>query len=123
MRVIDADQGAGTGKTQTCPMRNESIPDESEVWDALRTVSDPEVGENVVDLGLVYGVECAPGRVQVEMTMTSPACPMSGSIAEEVESAIRNACADAQEVIVNIVFDPPWTPERMSEEVRRRFGW
>ena len=89
----------------------------------MRAVSDPEIGENVVDLGLVYRVECAPGRVRVEMTMTSPACPMSGSIVEEAESAIRNICADAREVIVNVVFDPPWTPERMSEEVRRRFGW
>jgi len=121
--MIDADQGAGTGSTQTCAMSCESVPDESGVWEALRAVSDPEIGENVVDLGLVYSVQCAPGRVQVEMTMTSPACPMSGSIAEEAECAIRNSCADAREVFVNVVFDPPWTPERMSEEVRRRFGW
>jgi metal-sulfur cluster biosynthetic enzyme len=121
--VIDADQGAGARAMQTSSMSSESIPDESGVWDALRAVSDPEIGENVVDLGLVYRVECMPGRVRVEMTMTSPACPMSGSIAEEAESAIRNTCADAREVIVNVVFDPPWTPERMSEEVRRRFGW
>ena len=121
--MIDADQGAGAGPTQTCPMSSESIPDESGVWEALRAVSDPEIGESVVDLGLIYRVDCAPGRVHVEMTMTSPACPMSGSIAEEAESAIRDACADAREVIVNVVFDPPWTPERMSEEVRRRFGW
>jgi metal-sulfur cluster biosynthetic enzyme len=104
-------------------MNSGSVPDESEVWEALRGVSDPEIGESVVDLGLVYRVECAPGRVHVEMTMTSPACPMSGSIAEEAESAIRNTCTDAREVIVNVVFDPPWTPERMSEAVRRRFGW
>lgn len=104
-------------------MSGELIPDESAVWDALRNVSDPEVGENVVDLGLIYRVECAPGRVQVEMTMTSPACPMSGTIAEEAESSIRNACDGAREVIVDIVFDPPWTPDRMSDEVRRRFGW
>lgn len=104
-------------------MSGESIPDESAVWEALRTVADPEVGENVVDLGLIYRVECGPGRVSVDMTMTSPACPMSGSIAAEAEDAIRNACAGAREVIVDIVFDPPWTPERMSEQVRQRFGW
>jgi metal-sulfur cluster biosynthetic enzyme len=104
-------------------MGPETVPDESAVWEALRAVTDPEVGENVVDLGLVYRIECGPGRVRVDMTMTSPACPMSGSIATEAKDAIRAACAGAQEVIVAIVFDPPWTPERMSEQVRQRFGW
>ncbi|MFZ1908579.1 MAG: metal-sulfur cluster assembly factor [Burkholderiales bacterium] len=104
-------------------MGTESAPDESTVWEALRTVTDPEVGESVVDLGLIYRIDCTPGLVRVEMTMTSPACPMSGSIAAEAEDAIRNACAGVQEVIVDIVFDPPWTPERMSEQVRQRFGW
>jgi len=104
-------------------MSSELIPDESAVWEALRSVADPELGESVVDLGLVYGVECTPGRVHIEMTMTSPACPMGGLIAEDVESAVRDACAEAKDVSVNVVFDPPWTPERMSEQVRRRFGW
>ena len=98
-------------------------PDEGTVWDALRTVSDPEVGENVVDLGLVYRVECAPERVEVDLTMTSPACPMAGSIAEDAERAIRTACPEARDVRVEVVYEPPWTPERMSEAVRRRFGW
>ena len=99
------------------------MSDESAVWDALRTVVDPEVGEDIVGLGLVYRVETRPGAVAVEMTMTTPACPAAGSIAEEAEAAIRNACPDAAEVKVEVVFDPPWTPERMSEEVKRRFGW
>ncbi len=99
------------------------MSDESAVWDALRTVVDPEVGENLVDLGLVYRVECTPEAVAVDITMTTPACPATGSIAEEAELAIRNACPEAREVTVAVVFDPPWTPERMSEEARRRFGW
>lgn len=98
-------------------------PDESAVWDALRTVIDPEVGENLVDLGLVYRVACAPGRVEVDLTMTSPACPMAGSIAEEAEQAVRDACPEAHEVRAEVVFEPPWTPERMSEAARKRFGW
>lgn len=98
-------------------------PDEAAVWEALRTVIDPEVGENIVDLGLVYRVDCRPGGVDVEMTMTTPACPATGSITEEAESAIRSACPQAEEVFVSLVFDPPWTPERMSETVKRRFGW
>jgi metal-sulfur cluster biosynthetic enzyme len=104
-------------------MSDAPAPDEAAVWDALRTVSDPEVGENVVDLGLVYRVACGPARVEVDMTMTSPACPMAGSIAEEAEQAVRNACPGASEVRVEIVYDPPWTPERMSESARTRFGW
>jgi metal-sulfur cluster biosynthetic enzyme len=99
------------------------VSDESAIWDALRTVLDPEVGENIVDLGLVYRVEAGPDAVAVDITMTTPACPASGSIAEEAEAAIRRACPEAAEVTVEVVFDPPWTPERMSEEVKRRFGW
>ncbi len=99
------------------------MSDESAIWDALRTVLDPEVGENIVDLGLVYRVESRPGTVAVEMTVTTPACPATGSIAEEAEAAVRAACPDAREVTVEVVFDPPWTPERMSDAAKRRFGW
>jgi metal-sulfur cluster biosynthetic enzyme len=98
-------------------------PDEAAVWEALRKVLDPEVGENVVDLGLVYRVACAPGKAAIEMTMTSPACPLGDVITDDVTRQVRAACGDACEVEVNIVFDPPWTPERMSESARRRFGW
>ena len=104
-------------------MTPEPRPDEAAAWEALRTVIDPEVGENVVDLGLVYRVECSPGRVAVDLTMTSPACPMASSIAGEAEGAIRNACPEARDVRVAVVYDPPWTPERMSESARKRFGW
>ncbi len=55
--------------------------------------------------------------------MTSPACPLASSIAEEAEAAIRNACPEARDVPVAVVYDPPWTPERMSESARKRFGW
>lgn len=104
-------------------MSSAPLPDESAVWDALRTVIDPEVGESIVDLGLVYRVACAPGTVDVDITMTTPACPAAGSIAEEAEQAIRNAFSDPVAVQVQVVFDPPWTPERMSEGLRQRFGW
>ncbi|MGE0873793.1 MAG: metal-sulfur cluster assembly factor [Burkholderiales bacterium] len=96
--------------------------DESTVWDALRMVIDPEIGENIVDLGLVYRVDCSPGLVDVDVTMTSPACPAAESIADEAREAIRDACPGAAEVRVNVVFEPPWTPERVSDAVRQRFG-
>jgi len=96
--------------------------DESAVWDALRMVIDPEIGENIVDLGLVYRVDCSPGLIDVDVTMTSPACPAAESIADEAREAIRGACPEAADVRVNVVFEPPWTPERVSEAVRQRFG-
>ncbi|MCC6211669.1 MAG: metal-sulfur cluster assembly factor [Burkholderiales bacterium] len=104
-------------------MASDPVPDSAVVWAALETVFDPEIGENVVDLGLVYRVECAPARVEVDMTMTTPACPAAGSIAADAEEAIRRDCPQAREVTVAVVFEPPWAPERMSEPMRKRFGW
>jgi metal-sulfur cluster biosynthetic enzyme len=83
-------------------------PREAAVRDALRTVFDPEVGANIVDLGLVYRVARMPSTVDVDITMTTPACPAAGSIADDAESAIRGACREARLVIVDVVFDPPW---------------
>ena len=103
-------------------MSDPTRPDEAAVWEALRNVFDPEVGENIVDLGLVYRVDTRPGAVEVDIT-TTPACPMSGSIADDAVAAIHAACPEAADVKVDVVFDPPWTPERMAEEVKRRFGW
>jgi metal-sulfur cluster biosynthetic enzyme len=96
---------------------------EEEIREALRAVEDPEAGMSIVDLGLVYGVEVAPSRIHVRMTMTSPACPVAPYIVEEVVAAIRAAAADVSDVDVELVWDPPWTPERMSASARSRFGW
>jgi metal-sulfur cluster biosynthetic enzyme len=99
------------------------LPTDDAVWDALRTVNDPEVGMNVVDLGLVYGVTVDDTDVRVELTMTSPACPLGDVIVENAEAAIRAAAPDARKVDVGLVWDPPWTPDRMSEAARAKFGW
>jgi len=96
---------------------------ESEVCDALRQVEDPEAGMSIVDLGLVYGVDVTPTRVHVRMTMTSPACPVAPYIVEESVAAIRAAAPGVPDVDVELVWDPPWTPERMSAAARERFGW
>lgn len=96
---------------------------EDEVLEALRSVEDPEAGMSIVDLGLVYGVEVAPSRVHVRMTMTSPACPVAPYIVEESDAAIRTVAPDLPDVTVELVWDPPWTPDRMSEDARQRFGW
>jgi len=96
---------------------------EDEVREALRGVEDPEAGMSIVDLGLVYGVEVTASRIQVRMTMTSPACPVAPYIVEEAVAAIRAAAAWVPDVQVELVWDPPWTPERMSATARERFGW
>ena len=96
---------------------------EPEVREALRSVEDPEAGMNIVDLGLVYAIVAEPGRVRVEMTMTSPACPVGPYLVDEAAAAIRALADESTEVRVDLVWEPPWTPERMSPQARSRFGW
>lgn len=90
---------------------------------ALGEVIDPEVGIDVVNLGLVYEVRVDASDVRVRMAMTTPACPLGPYLREEAEAAIREGCPEAGAVEVEIVFDPPWSPERMSEEARKWLGW
>jgi metal-sulfur cluster biosynthetic enzyme len=96
---------------------------EDDVTQALKTVEDPEAGMNIVDLGLVYGIAVEPGRVRVEMTMTSPACPVGAYLVDESAAAIRSVAPAGTDVQVDLVWEPPWTPERMSPEAQSRFGW
>ena len=96
---------------------------EEDVRAALQSVEDPEAGMNIVDLGLVYSVAVEPGRVRVEMTMTSPACPVAPYLVDEATAAIRAAVPADTDVAVELVWEPPWTPELMSGEAKSRFGW
>ena len=100
-----------------------NMPTEEAIRAALRNVIDPEVGMNVVDLGLVYGIEIAPNRVRVNMTMTTPACPMGSMITEDACEAIRDIAPEAAEIDVQLVWDPPWSPALMSEHAKQHFGW
>jgi metal-sulfur cluster biosynthetic enzyme len=100
-----------------------AMPDESAVRDALRQVQDPEAGMNIVDLGLVYGIEVNDGAVRVDLTMTSAACPMADLIVDEVSAAVASVVPPATSVDVTLVWDPPWTPDRMSDLAREQFGW
>jgi FeS assembly SUF system protein len=91
---------------------------EARVLEAIRTCYDPEIPVNIYDLGLIYDVSVdAAGVVMVEMTLTSPACPVAGSLPIEVENKVRSVdgVTDAK---VEIVWDPPWSPDRMSEAAR-----
>ncbi|MBI2145659.1 DUF59 domain-containing protein [Candidatus Woesearchaeota archaeon] len=87
----------------------------------LKKVEDPEIHYNIVDLGLVYGVRIDGGMVVVDMTLTSPTCPVGPFIISEVESTVRKLPGVAG-VTVNIVWEPLWSPERMSDEARVALG-
>ncbi|GMV56454.1 MAG: hypothetical protein AMXMBFR6_22590 [Betaproteobacteria bacterium] len=101
--------------------RPTTLPDADALRDALRSVIDPEVGLNIVDLGLVYSLAIDAGTVVVEMTMTSPACPLGDTISDEVDDVLTaNTPADTP-IDVRLVWDPPWTPARMTEAARRHF--
>ena len=78
---------------------------------------------NIVDLGLVYAIRCEPGRVHVQMTMTSPACPAAPYLVDEAAAAIRAIAPEGTDVQVELVWDPPWTPDKMSGIAREHFGW
>ena len=93
------------------------------VLDALREVIDPELGENVVDLGLVYGIDVEGGQVTVRMTLTTPNCPLQASLGAAVRRAVELFVPGAQSVSVELVWEPRWTPERVSPEARARLGW
>ncbi len=97
--------------------------DEDALLDALRSVEDPEAGMNIVELGLVYGVEASGARATVRMTMTSPTCPLGDYLTDAVRDALRARFPELEQVDVELVWDPPWTPERMSEGARSFFGW
>jgi FeS assembly SUF system protein len=95
---------------------------EAQVIEALKTVRDPELPVNLVDLGLIYELVVAKGgAVYVEMTLTAPSCPVAGTLPGEVERAVRTVpgVTDAR---VKLVWTPPWTQERMSEEARLELG-
>ena len=93
---------------------------DSAVRDALREVIDPELGINIVDLGLVYGIGIDGARVRVDMTMTSPACPLGEYLKELVEDAVTSRVPGVDSVEIAIVWEPPWTPDLMSDDARRQ---
>ena len=88
--------------------------------EALKEVVDPEIGANIVDLGLIYDLTIDGNKVKVLMTLTSIGCPLGGFLIEEVESKLKEA--GFENVEINLTFNPPWTPERMNKELRKRLG-
>ena len=100
-----------------------ALPDASAVYDALREVDDPEAGMNIVELGLVYRVEPIDARIEVDMTMTTAACPVADLLVEQATQAVQRICAPGTEVRVQLVWEPIWNPSMMSGTAREFFGW
>ena len=120
----DADAlGFGDASSAT-PSRSKFT--EQLVWDTLKTIRDPELPVNIVDLGLIYSCCIAPASddmysIAIRMTMTSPGCSMSDVLKSEVERKLRQL-PQVVKAGVEVVFDPPWDPSRMSEEARLQVG-
>jgi metal-sulfur cluster biosynthetic enzyme len=100
---------------------NKPMLSEEEIYEVLRECYDPEIPVNIVDLGLVYGVMVENGTVNVQMTLTAPGCTMGSMIATEIEDKLLGL-PDCERANVEIVWEPPWTPHRMSEAARKQLG-
>jgi len=111
-----------TGPTPAGDTGVDGVILESKVVDMLRTCYDPEIPVNIHELGLIYEVKVKPGgNVYVKMTLTSPMCPVAGSLPPEVEQKIKSI-EGVNEATVEVVWDPPWTPEKMTEAARLQLG-
>ena len=96
--------------------------DKEALTSALKTVYDPELGLNVVDLGLIYSIEQQDGTITVDMTMTTPGCPLHESMLQGVGDAL-SIFPGVKRVEVRLVWEPLWTPDRITEEGRQALGW
>lgn len=95
---------------------------EQELMTVLRRVIDPELGLNVVDLGLIYAVEYEAAVCRIRMTLTSPGCPMGGMLIDELRDTVRSELPQIDELQIELVWEPPWGPERMSDRARQILG-
>ena len=96
---------------------------ESRIINVLHTVFDPEIPVDIYELGLIYGIDVGTdGKVTISMTLTSPACPVAGSMPAEVEEKVA-AVEGVGAATVDLVWDPPWTPDMMSEAARLELGF
>jgi metal-sulfur cluster biosynthetic enzyme len=97
--------------------------DDETIREALRQIDDPEAGMNIVDLGLVYGITVTDGAVHIDMTMTTAACPLADMITDQVRDVVTAIVPPGTGVNVQLVWDPPWTPDKMTGIAKGHFGW
>lgn len=93
------------------------------IFAALQRVVDPEVAMTIVDVGLVYGVTVAADRLEVQLTMTSAACPVADVICDDIGTELDKVVPHGMAVDIAMVWEPPWTPDRMSPRARAFMGW
>lgn len=98
-------------------------PLEKSVREILLQVIDPEVGENIVDLGLVYGIKVEKNIAKVNLTLTSQACPMGEMLLDDIHATLTRLLPKEMEFDINLVWEPPWNPDMMSAEAKQRLGW
>jgi len=102
---------------------NQLNADEQRIYAALQSVIDPEIGENLIDLGLVYGIQIHDHTATVTFTMTSYACPMSEMVIDSIEDAVSKTLSEGMELDLHLVWEPAWDPSMMCEEAKQRLGW
>ena len=113
--------GQNTPETAIPPAELERIT--GDIIAALKTVYDPEIPSDIYEIGLIYRIDMDEDRhVTIDMTLTAPGCPVAGEMPGWVENAV-NTVEGISGVTVNMVFEPPWTPERLSEEAQVALGW
>ena len=95
------------------------MANDPDLLQALRGVDDPEIGMSIVDLGLVYRAERKPDGIEVALTLSTPSCPLSEMLIEQAREALQARFPDAPAIHIELIWDPPWTPDRMSETARR----
>ncbi len=93
-----------------------------EVLDALSKVIDPEIGLNIVDVGLVYRVEVVDDHIEIDFTLTSPGCPLADTIMQDIHTQVQEATG-VEDIQSNLVWSPPWSLDFMSEEARLELGY
>jgi len=101
--------------------KSDVVLTEDDVYNALQNVYDPEIPVSIVDLGLIYDVKISSGNnVSIKMSLTTPGCGMGAMIAQQAEAAVREI--GANNVLVEVVWDPPWNPDMMSEDAKAKLG-
>ncbi|HVP75120.1 MAG TPA: metal-sulfur cluster assembly factor [Gaiellaceae bacterium] len=98
------------------------MPSKNELLEALRQVEDPELGMDIVDLGLLYDVEVEGPKVRIVYSLTSMGCPAGPLIAQDIDRTAREV-PGVEEVDLELIFDPPWTPDRMSDDAKFILGF
>ncbi len=127
--IIDVNPPKPVESAQAETSGGASIPAEEleritgDIIRSLKTVYDPEIPVDIYELGLIYKVDLGDDRLlTVDMTLTAPGCPVAGEMPGWVEGAVRGV-EGVEDVKVNMVFEPPWTPEKMSDEAKLELGW